>query len=143
MPKTTTILAFIILILASSCLSRIEKEGYIFDQEVTKKLTKGVSTKADVLHLMGSPTTISDFDDEVWIYYSQETKSLLFFKPKIIKREVMVINFLNNNKISKVENYDLSDEKDINFSDKFTTVKGHEKGMIREFFGNIGQVGAM
>ena len=130
-----------LLISNCACLSRVEKEGYIFDNASKTSLLENVTTKEKVLKIMGSPTIVSDLEEEVFIYLSQDVKKLLFFKPKIIKREILVINFSKNNTIKSLASYDLTKGRNISFSKKYTKVDGKETSAIAELFGNIGHVG--
>lgn len=91
---------------------------------------------------MGSPSFISDLDhDEAWIYYSQELKHFLFFKPKTISREILVVRFDEKNLVKNLQKISLSDEeRHLSFSMKHTAVEGHQVGLIKSFFSNVGQV---
>jgi len=85
-----------LLILTTSCLSRVEKSGYSF--ELTDyKVQEGASTKSEILQNMGSPTLVDDIDGtESWIYLQEDVRSLLFFKSYHfgIFAEYLVIIFL-------------------------------------------------
>ncbi len=136
-----------ILILANfslnACVSRIEKSGYMFDLSDHELLQEGVFTKSKVLQLMGSPTIISDLDgQETWIYYAQDAKKLLFFKPDIVNREIVTLSFDNADILSKLEKYNIDNEEKLNFSQKYTQVKSRDPGLFKLIFGNIGRVNA-
>ena len=78
-------LLIILILLTSSCISNIDKHGYMFDLLDTIPVEEGVTTKNKILRDLGSPTHISYLDDEeVWLYYSERTNRVLFFKPKIL-----------------------------------------------------------
>ncbi|MBU6339039.1 MAG: outer membrane protein assembly factor BamE [Rickettsiales bacterium] len=130
------------LTLATSCVSNIEKKGYSFDSSDQQLLQEGVTSKESTLKMMGSPTIISDLsDEENWIYYSEEVKNLLFFIPKVTKREILLVKFDDSNTIKKIEKFDLANEKSkTKFNPTYTEVKSHETGFFKSIFSNIGKV---
>jgi outer membrane protein assembly factor BamE (lipoprotein component of BamABCDE complex) len=132
--------AFFILIL-SSCVSRLEKHGYMFDMSDHEMVQEGVTSKDRVLTMMGSPTLVTNFDDEVWIYYSEDVRHFLFFDPKIVDRKIMVLRFDKNNLVSELKNFGLDDDKkDLKFAENKTPVSDHERGIFKSFFANVGQI---
>lgn len=136
-------LYFLLLLLATtSCVSRIDRHGYIIDLSDIDSLQEGVSSKETVLRLMGSPTVISDLGaTETWIYYSEEVKNVLFFMPDIVARNVIGISFDENAVIKEMQSVDLSQEsKNMNFASNYTKVESHKIGAIKAFFSNIGQI---
>ena len=126
----------------SSCVSRIEKHGYMFDMSGYDLLQAGVTSKDRVERLMGSPTLVFDFGgEELWIYYSEDVKHFLFFDPKISNRRIVTIAFDQNGVINKLNSIGLEVEnKELVFADKTTEVSDHERGLIKSFFSNVGQV---
>jgi outer membrane protein assembly factor BamE (lipoprotein component of BamABCDE complex) len=137
------IIIAIVLLNLSSCLSRVEKKGYMFDLSDVHLLTEGVTSKEETLRYMGSPTLISYLDEEVWFYFAEERKHLLFFKPETVSRDILLVKFDNSTTIKELQRLSLNDEnKKIDFSQKFTEVGEHETGFFKGIFGNIGQVKA-
>lgn len=138
------LLNIILLIATSSCITRIEKHGYMFDETDYEMMQEGITSKERVLRILGSPTIISDLDnDEAWIYYSEDVKSLLFFIPTITERNIIVIRFNREDVISKLRKIDLTQEqKKLEFSSKHTTVESNKIGFFKSLFSNVGQVKA-
>ena len=137
------IFIIICLILTTSCLSRVEKRGYSFELSDHHLVKKGISNKETVVRLMGSPTFTSEIDnEELWIYYSEEVRKLLFLKPKIKKRKIITISFDKTNIANQIQHYSLDDGKNLSFSSKHTEVKAINEGFWSDIFGNIGQISA-
>ncbi len=124
----------------SSCLSSVENTGFMFDLTDYEYLQEEVATKSEVLQIMGSASFVSHIDQEKWLYYSQNVKKFLFFKPKITDRKIVILTFDDNEILQKIENYSLKDEKNIKFSSNYTKVEGFEKGIFKSLFSNIGRV---
>ena len=50
-------------------------------------------TRSTVLQKLGSPTTTSTFDKDVWFYMSQLRSQTSFYNPKTIQRDIVAIAF--------------------------------------------------
>lgn len=126
---------------ANSCVSRVDKHGFMFEFSDHEMLQEGVTTRERVLKMMGSPTLISDLDeDEAWIYFSEDLKRFLFFKPKIIERNVLVIRFKSDT-INELKKLTLNDEaQKLEFVIDYTAVNGHKTGFFKSIFSNVGQI---
>lgn len=134
---------FLILNLLTSCITRVENKGYSFELSQPKLIQKGVTSKESVINIMGSPTIISDFNNQdVWIYYAEEVEKFLFYIPKIKTRRILMVKFDNGNTVNHIKEYHLNDEKKLKFARSYTKVEGHEVGIFKSIIGNIGQVRA-
>ncbi len=132
------IILLTILLLLTSCLSRIENKGYSFDL-TEYKVKNGLSSKGEILKNMGSPTFISYIDDEIfWIYFEEKIKKILFFKPKILNRHILLIKFDNNNIVSRLNQYSLDSQKNIIFNKSRTILDSNNKSSLLEMFYNLG-----
>ena len=134
-------LAFFCIIFLSSCIARTEKHGFMFEFSDHEILQEGVTSRESVFRNLGSPTIVSDLDyEEVWIYFAEDLKNFLFFKPKIVKREILVIQF-ESDTIKKLKKISLSNEiEKLQFLSKYTQVESHEVGFFKSIFSNVGQV---
>lgn len=137
------LLAIMLVIFVSSCTNNITKHGYIFDNDDLKMVRNGVTDKQTLLNIMGSPTIISDVDygKEAWIYYSEEVEDFLFFKPEIVDRRIMLVEFDKEGYISNLQNLSELDEiKNFKFASDYTAVDNHGSGFFKSLFSNVGQV---
>ena len=138
----STFLIFLSLTFLCGCLNRMEKLGYMFDLSDHNLIEKDISSKERVLKLMGSPTLVSNLSDqEAWIYYSEEVNYLLFFYPTVKDRKILLLKFDDSEIVRNLEFFDLKNEDHkISFVSKYTTVDGHEEGIIKSIFSNVGQI---
>lgn len=136
------ILEIFFLLILSSCVSRLEKHGYMFDQSDHQLVQEGITSKEKLSQLMGSPTLVANFDDdEVWIYYSEDVDRFLFFRPAIKNRKILALRFDESDIINELRNIDLNDGiKTLKFASNYTPVNDHERGVFKSFFSNVGQV---
>ncbi len=133
-------LVCIVLLLLTNCATK-EKTGYLFEDTDQALIEQGVTSKERVLKIMGSPTLTSDFGgEENWIYYSEEVRHFLFFKPKVVSRTIKEVKFNSDNVISSIDQYDLSNQTDLGFYSKYTAVENHDQSWFSAIFSNIGQV---
>lgn len=136
------ILSLVALLLISGCITKnISQKGYIFDDSDLSNINVGLTNRENALQYLGCPLNKSNFDKNIWIYYSYKTKEVLFFKPKLMEQKVLVLEFDNETDILK----NMSLYK-INSSGyeliKGTGEVGEEKeNVIKDIFKNIGQVG--
>lgn len=135
------IIFIIFLLFAQSCIKRIDDHGYNLEFSDYEFLEEGVSTKNRALQIMGSPSFTSNLaENEIWFYYSQNVEKFLFFKPKIVKREILSLEFDRLETLIKIKKYNLEDEKNISFSRDYTKVKSNKIGFFKALFGNVGRV---
>ncbi len=137
------LLSVIISLFTLTSCNQIEKRGYSFELSDYQLLKEKINNKNDALNFMGYPSFISESDHkELWVYYSEDVKKLLFFKPEILDRKIITIAFDNKNVVEKIKSYDLQDQKPISFDKNYTQVYSTKKSWWSQIFGNIGQVKA-
>jgi outer membrane protein assembly factor BamE (lipoprotein component of BamABCDE complex) len=134
-------LTIFLLVSLASCKFRIDKSGYIFENIDTNFIQKDITSKNSLLKNMGSPSVITWIeDDEYWIYYSEEVKHILFMKPSIINRDIILLKF-KDDRVNYFKKLDLNDEDGKFFSNlNKTYVKSHKSNFFKEFFNNVGTV---
>ena len=135
---TLALLFFIV----SACAFKVDKSGYMFENTDINIIKKGVTSKNTLLNTFGSPTIISFYNDkEVWIYFSENIKHILFFKPKVVEREALVIKFDNEERVSSIKKIDLEDEdREFFFNQNKTFVESHKSNFFKSIYENIGSI---
>ncbi len=136
-------LTFLLLFFTiSACSFRVDKSGYMFDNNDIDFIKKGVTSKNTLLKSLGTPTIISPIHDkELWIYYSENIRYVLFFKPKVIDRDILLLKFDEENRVNYVKKLDLTDEdKKYFFNQNKTFVEGHKNNLFKMIYENIGSI---
>ena len=133
---------FIIFFTLSSCSFRVDKSGYMFENNDINFIKKGVTSKNTLLKNLGSPTTQSFIKNkEVWIYYSESIKHVLFFKPEIVERDILVIKFDDEDRVNYFKKLDLKDGDFKNsFNPNKTFVESHKSNFFKSIYENIGTI---
>ena len=135
---------FIISLFISSCtLKKVEKHhGVRFLDKKQEKLIINKSNKNDILKLLGSPSTKSSFDNDLWIYIERKTdnSSLTKFGTKrIVVNNVLLLEINNKGLLEKKELLDLKKMQDLKFSEKATVGKYKKNTFLYDFLSSMRQ----
>ena len=123
----------------NSCgLKVVENHGQVYEKNINfKELKVGKTKKDDVVKLLGSPSTTSNFDDEQsWIYISSEFKKFIFLDGSNTDQKVLILSF-NQNTLKNKELLSRNDINDIEYEDTITDSRGKKINWIKEFFTNL------
>jgi outer membrane protein assembly factor BamE (lipoprotein component of BamABCDE complex) len=124
---------------ALGCTPQLAKRGQVIDPDAASKLTAGVSTRAEVQRVLGSPTVIGTFDKDVWYYIGQDMEKVAFFKPETTDRKILAVKFDPKGTVKQVSQLDLSDGKQVELVTRETPTAGNETTLFQDLFGNIGR----
>ena len=94
MIKLLYIFLFAFVVTNCSFKKVVKHHGVPFLEKKQSSLEINVSNKNDIRKLLGSPSTISKFDNDLWIYIERkQTQSRLknLGKMKIFKNDVLVL----------------------------------------------------
>ena len=143
--STNKIAVFIFCtVFLNACSSAKQNEWFVThngnmpSEDRIARVEKGDS-KDDVLQVLGVPSSVMAFDDNTWIYMSSDIKRVAFFAPKETDRDILKINFDNNDRVTEITHLTKADGKDITPSDDKTDIKGENTGFFRKYFGGVGQ----
>ena len=123
-----------------ACTASRSLNGYRPDQVQPTEIDPGSDTRSTVLARLGSPSTTSLFDDNLWIYMSATRESLSYHYPKVINRSVVAIKFDETDQVVDVLTYDLEDGKVVDYVSRETPTRGRELGILEQLFGTVGRL---
>jgi outer membrane protein assembly factor BamE (lipoprotein component of BamABCDE complex) len=132
-------LAGLAIILVAACSPRIATRGNAPDPEMLEQISVGESTKGDVTNILGSPSTVAAFDENVWLYISQVTETVAFLEPETVSQKVILVSFDAANRVEILSEYDLEDGKPVIPTDRVTPTAGRELTILQQLFGNLGR----
>ena len=134
----------IILIFISNCsLNDVIKHHGVYNLEKKHtKLIPNVSNKNDIIKLLGPPSTIGTFDNDVWIFIERSTSSSRLSKlgkKKLLTNNVLVVEinskglmdnkvFLNKEKMNNLE-----------FDATTTVMNKTKRSFVYDFLGSLRQ----
>lgn len=105
------------------------------------QIVPGVSKKEEVAKLIGSPSTISAFDDKTWYYVSRDVETIAFFKPEAVDQEVIAIAFDASGYVQEIAHYGLADGKVVTPVERVTATSGRTLTFWQQALGNLGRLG--
>ena len=135
---------FIISLFISACtLKKVEKHhGVHFLNKKQEKLTVNQSNKNDILELLGSPSTKSTFDNDLWIYIERKTDNsslTKFGSERIIVNNVLLLEINNMGLLEKKKFLDLNDMKKLKFSEQTTENQYKKNTFVYDFLSSMRQ----
>ena len=141
--RATPSLAAIVLVGAMiGCTGVTATRGNFPLKEVVEEIKPGRHSQREVTSMLGSPSTQATFEkQEYWYYIGEKTETLAFFKPKILERLILVIQFDKNGVVKKITKFNASDAKDIALVERTTPTKGKELSVLQQILGNVGRFG--
>jgi outer membrane protein assembly factor BamE (lipoprotein component of BamABCDE complex) len=132
------IFAILFFQLNSCGLKVIENHGQIYEENINfKELQVGKTTKNEIVELLGSPSTTSNFDNEQsWIYISSEFKKFIFLDGSNTDQKILILSF-NQNTLKNKELLSKNDINNIEYEETLTDSRGKKVNWIKEFFTNL------
>ena len=134
---------FLSLIVSNCSFKKVVKNhGVPFLENKQTLLLINKSNKNDILKLLGSPSTKSKFDNDIWIYIERKkTQSNIksLGKMKILKNHVLVLEIDNYGILKKKSFYNIDDMEKIKIVEN-TTQSGFKKNsFIYNFMSSMRQ----
>jgi outer membrane protein assembly factor BamE (lipoprotein component of BamABCDE complex) len=126
--------------LMAGCAATRDFHGYVPDQALATDVQPSVDTRSTVLARLGTPSTTSIFNDNLWVYMSSTRELLTFYYPKVVAREIVAIQFDEDDVVSDVLVYDVNDGRTLAYNSRVTPTRGRELGILEQLFGTIGSL---
>ena len=135
---------FFLFLILSNCSFKpvVKHHGVPSLEKKQKSLIISKTNKNDIIKILGSPSTTSKFDNDVWIYIERkQTQSRLknLGRMKILKNDILVLEIDDYGILNKKEFYNKDDMENIKISEA-TTQSGFKKNsFIYEFLSSMRQ----
>lgn len=123
----------------AACSPRVAVRGNLPDPEQVVEVLPGESSREDVQRILGSPSTLSTFQDATWYYIGERTEQLAFFAPDVVERSVLVITFNDAGRVDDTKLYTVEDGQEIAMVARETPTEGKELTIWQQLIGNIGR----
>ena len=134
---------FLFLFISNCTLNKVIKHhGVHFLEKKANALELNITNKNDILKILGPPSTVSTFDNDVWIYIERKnTKSSLIKlgKRKTVVNNVLILEISSNGLLVKKDFLDINDMKDITFAKDITENDIKKENFIYSFLSSIRQ----
>tara|TARA_Y100000992_G_scaffold246643_1_gene178025 strand:- start:404 stop:889 length:486 start_codon:yes stop_codon:yes gene_type:complete len=130
--------------IASNCSFKpvVKHHGVPFLEKKQTNLIVNISNKNDIKKILGSPSTTSKFNNDIWIYIERkQTQSKLsnLGKMKIFKNDVLVLEIDNYGILKKKEFYNKDDMEKIKIVEATTEAGFKKNSFIYDFLSSMRQ----
>ena len=142
MYKILYIFFFILLLTNCSFKKVVKHHGVPFLEKKQKQLIIDQSTSNDIRKILGTPSTRSKFDNDIWIYIERkQTQSRLrnLGRMKIFKNDILVLEINNYGILKKKEFYNMEDMKKIKIVEDTTEATFARNSFIYDFMSSMRQ----
>jgi outer membrane protein assembly factor BamE (lipoprotein component of BamABCDE complex) len=137
------ILLLSLILLASCSLDKVVQHHGVHNLEMKQsKLRINKSNKNDIFTLIGPPSTITTFDNDLYIYIEKKTSNSKLSnlgKKKIIKNNVLVLEIDRNGVLLSKNFYNKNDMNNINFDENITGINYSKRSVINSFLSSLRQ----
>ena len=133
---------FILAVTNCSFKKVVKHHGVPFLEKKQKQLIIDQSTSNDVRKILGTPSTKSKFDNDVWIYIERkQTQSRLrnLGRMKIFKNDILVLEIDNYGILKKKDFYNMEDMQKIKVVEKTTDASFARNSFIYDFMSSMRQ----
>ena len=124
----------------TACDTPVQVRGHVSDPEAFNAIEPGQYTQEDVLSLLGTPSTVSTFDDRKWYYIGQKSTQFAFQHPDIFERSVLVLSFDDTGFLQEKEILSLADGRAVEPNPRETPTEGRDFTIMQQFLGNLGRL---
>ena len=136
--KKKIIVLIVACLLINACSGIKRNNGYLPVQDSVDQLKVNVTSLSSAKSKLGEPALILGKKEPIFIYSSQVTNRVLFFEPKVISRDVLVLYFNNKKKLRKLKKFSLKDGKSFDLNTDATDLNSEERSLIASLFSNVG-----
>ena len=136
--KKKFIVLTVTCLLMNACTGIKSNNGYLPVRDSIDQLKVNVTSTSTAKSKLGEPALVLGKKEPIFIYSSQVTNRVLFFEPKVISRDVLVLYFNKKKKLIKLKRFSLKDGKSFDLNTDATDLNTEERSLIANLFSNVG-----
>ena len=129
---------FLLLFLLTSCAT-INLNGQSVEEKDLAILNSQTCNKEKVLQTIGSPTLVSQLDDNTWYYISRTLKTIPLSKPRLMSQKVVKVSFDKNGKLLEAAVQESQNDQKIMLDADSSITYGKNQTPIGHFVKNFGR----
>lgn len=126
------------LVLAA-CSPTITQHGHRLSEDDLSQIQPGLSSKRDVLSILGSPSAQGTFEDDHWYYVAQRTERTSFYQKELTQQDVLTVTFDSDGKVTSIGKHGIEAANAVLPSPEKTKTLGNELTLVEQLLGNIGR----
>ena len=125
----------------NSGLSQTTQHGYVVSPTALEQVPVG-SSRDQVMIALGSPTTIANYDTDVFYYISQtRQRSVQFLPDKVVDQRVVAVYFNDDDRVEQIADYGIQDGKVFDFISRTTPTGGRDQSFVQQVLSGVIGVG--
>lgn len=133
-----TLTGLTLVAILSGCSPTIDHRGKLPEADQLKEIKIKQSTAEDVLRLIGSPTSTTQYGQKKWFYIYRKTSRTAFLNPDVVEENMVTIVFdAQDHVIDVIEKK--PNGQDISHTSYRTPTYGHDRPILNKVFGNFGK----
>ena len=140
--KYITYLLIFFLFTSCSFDKVVKKHGVRNLEKKQEKLIIFETNKNDIKKILGPPSSVSTFDNDLWIFIEREItheKLLKLGKEKLIKNNVLFLEINSQGVMVKKTLYNINEMNEQELSDLSTESKYSKKSFVYDFLSSMRQ----
>ncbi|GGE46312.1 hypothetical protein GCM10007276_24430 [Agaricicola taiwanensis] len=124
--------ALALLVSGCNSIAETRTHGFILPASALEQIPRG-SSQEQVLVVLGTPSTVSTIDGEVF-YYIQTTRRrpVAFMNARTVDQRVIAVYFNKNKQVERVADYGLQDGVAFDFISRTTPTSGRELTFLNQ-----------
>jgi outer membrane protein assembly factor BamE (lipoprotein component of BamABCDE complex) len=123
----------------AGCAATVEQRGNLPTPEKLAEIQPGVTSKDGVIKILGSPSSVSIFNEKSWYYISRRTGQTAFFEPDVLDQQVYIVSFDDQGVVKTVDHKGAEDARAIDPVPRATPAPGRELTFLEQVIGNVGK----
>ena len=138
MIKQKIALLIVTCFVLNACSGIKSNNGYMPVTDKIDQLKVNVTTPMSAKSKLGEPALVLGSREPIFIYSSQITDRILFFEPKVVSRDILVLYFNKKKRLKKLDRFNKNDGKYVDINTGSTRLKDEEKSLLAAIFSNVG-----
>lgn len=134
--------AALALFAVAGCTNPVDTHGNLPEKDKVAQIKPGSTDKATVTRLIGSPSSVAEFDPNTWYYISDKMRPVVARYPKLLDQQVLVITFDDKGIVRNVSHLNMADAEPITPDPHATPAPGREFTLLEQLIGNFGRFSA-
>ncbi len=139
MPKI--LFCLLCLLAVSGCSPVKMQRGNLLQDYQLADVKVGEHSRSDVLRMLGSPTSQSTFNPDIWYYIGQETEKRGILDDRVKNERIVVVAFNADGIVDQIQDVD-QDRIDVPYAKGKTPTHGNELTFMQQLLGNLGRFNA-
>ena len=124
----------------TACGVQYRNHGYVPNDDELAEIVIGVDTRETVEETLGRGVFYDVLDQSGIYYLRSRVRTRGIFEPEVVERKLVAVAFDDNDEVvSNIEIYDLSDGREVTLTRRVTESSVSNSGFLRQLLGNLGR----